>query len=107
MTNWTDEELIIVCELFYQRNLSHNDKVRIGVQLTGRTEGAISMRLGNYQYLSDPTGSSGFCNPGFNCERIWAMFQKNPDAMHRKAEEIMEQRGWLAGRFANSVFTNY
>ena len=96
MQKWSDEELIIVCELFYQKNLYREEKARIGVQLTGRTEAAIIMRLGNYQYLSDQTRSSGLCNPGSSCERIWAMFQKDPDTMHRRAEEIMAQRGWLS-----------
>jgi len=96
MQKWSDEELIIVCELFYQKNLSREEKARIGVQLTGRSEAAIIMRLANYQYLSDSSHSSGLSNPGSNCERIWAMFQKDPESMHKKSEEIMERRGWLS-----------
>jgi hypothetical protein len=54
------------------------------------------MRLSNYKYLNDPTHSSGLNNPGENCIRIWDMFQREPEAMHRKAEELMEKRGWLS-----------
>ena len=96
MQKWSDEELIIVCELFYQKNLSRYEKARIGSKLTGRTEAAIVMRLANYQYLADESHSSGLSNPGSNCERIWAMFQRDPDSMHRRAEQIMDQRGWLS-----------
>lgn len=94
--NWSDEELIIVCELFYQNNLTSKEKIAIGVQLTGRSEGSIGMRLANYKYLNDQTHSSGLDNPGDNCIRVWNMFQDDPESMHKKAEEIMEERGWLS-----------
>ena len=96
MKNWSDEDLIIVCEIFYQSNLTLKEQKAIGMQLTGRSEGSIGMRLSNYKYLNDPTHSSGLNNPGENCIRIWGMFQKEPEAMHRKAEELMEKRGWLS-----------
>ena len=95
---WTDEELIVVCHIYRIKDMRISDKIRLAVLETGRSEGSIKKRFGNYQYFE--TGENGLSNGGRKAQEIWERFCSDREEMDLKAQEILESG--MVGSSSNS-----
>lgn len=96
---WSEDELIVVCHIYRMDNLKYDNKVRLAVLETGRSEGSIKRRFGNYQFI-ETDGEKGLSNGGRNVERIWSMFEDSPNGMDSKVRSILDSG--LVGSLSNS-----
>ena len=94
---WSDDEMILALAMYLDPQGTRKGDIRIFMEITGRTEGSINYRWGNYaacdkEYLK--SGRKGFPHGGPKVERIWKMFQDDPVEMFTLASNILENNGY-------------
>ncbi|MEE1223620.1 MAG: HNH endonuclease [Bacteroidaceae bacterium] len=95
---WTDDEMILVLNLYLKLPFGKMDARNIEViktaQLIGRTPSAVALRLVNYASydpLLKQRGISGMQHGGKKCEEYWNEFADNPERLLYESERILAQ----------------
>lgn len=92
--DWTREEHILALDLYLNHpDIAHSlsdPAVQDLAELTGRSAGSISSRLGNYEYY-DPDGTGGMDGGSDYCGEIWDEFYGHEDELAYEAERIREE----------------
>lgn len=92
---WTDDEMIIVLDLYFKlpfgRLNKNTPEVKALAKLIGRTDNSVALRLVNYA-ACDPyilsTGRHGMVSGRDRCMPYWNQYADNKEELFLKAEEI-------------------
>lgn len=92
---WTDDEMIVVLDLYFKLPFGRLNRttpeVKALARLIGRTDNSVALRLVNYA-ACDPyileTGRHGMASGRERCLPFWNRYSNNKEALFLKAEEI-------------------
>lgn len=87
---WSDDELTVVCQIYLRKNMTSSNKVRLAVLSTGRSEGSINRRFGNFQYY-ETGGEKGLANGGERALAVWNRFSDDPERLDAEAKRILNE----------------
>lgn len=93
--NWTDDEMIVVLDLYFKipfgKQHRTNPDVQAVARLINRTDSSVAMRLGNYAacdpYILD-SGRHGLSAGRDRCIPFWDRYVDDKEGLFFKAEEI-------------------
>lgn len=61
---WSDDELLVACDIYLRKGVTYDNRVRLAVLETGRSIASVKMRFGNFDFCNDPNRGLKFRNDG-------------------------------------------